>query len=56
MQRVPWPEVDGAGAGTRGVHDTWVINDEELPWLVDADGATCAYQTLPCALCSRAPH
>ncbi|KAM5532186.1 hypothetical protein V8D89_014142 [Ganoderma adspersum] len=36
IQRVPWPEVSG-GSGSRGGYDTWVMTDEEFPWLTDAD-------------------
>ncbi|PIL29662.1 hypothetical protein GSI_08299 [Ganoderma sinense ZZ0214-1] len=38
IQRVPWPEVSG-GSGSRGGYDTWVMTDEEFPWLIDADVA-----------------
>ena len=53
VQRVPWPAVEGsnANANAQTGHDMWVINDEELPWLVDADG-TPRYESLY----SRATH
>ena len=38
IQRVPWPDVGEGDGNARGGYDTWVINEEELPWLVDADG------------------
>lgn len=38
LQRVPWPNVEGEGGNARGGYDTWAVNEEELPWLVDADG------------------
>ena len=38
IQRVPWPSVDGEGGNAGGGYDTWVVNEEEFPWLVDADG------------------
>lgn len=39
IQRVPWPDSSGAG-DRRESYDTWEINEEELPWLVDPDGAS----------------
>lgn len=44
IQRIPWPSYDDAD--TQDDHfrrsligyDTWVLNDHELPWLVDSDG------------------
>ncbi|PCH33349.1 RIC1-domain-containing protein [Wolfiporia cocos MD-104 SS10] len=30
VQRIPWPGIEGGG-------DSWVLNDEEFPWLVDPD-------------------
>ncbi|KAI0762695.1 RIC1-domain-containing protein [Fomes fomentarius] len=41
VQRVPWPNVDGEGGNARGGYDTWAVNEEELPWLVDADVTVC---------------
>ncbi|KAI0735483.1 RIC1-domain-containing protein [Earliella scabrosa] len=41
IQRVPWPDVGEEGGNARGGYDTWVINEEELPWLVDADVTVC---------------
>lgn len=43
VQRVPWPVVQDEGeAPTPNKNDdyynTWVLNDEEMPWLVDSDG------------------
>ncbi|KAH9895558.1 RIC1-domain-containing protein [Epithele typhae] len=40
VQRVPWPDTSGEG-GSKGDYDTWVMNDEEFPWLVDADVSVC---------------
>ena len=47
VQRVPWPsagedqhddiEVDRNQKTELG-HDTWMLNDEEMPWLVDTNG------------------
>ncbi|OBZ79139.1 Guanine nucleotide exchange factor subunit ric1 [Grifola frondosa] len=45
VQRIPWPDVhlhddaneDGGHKKSWGGYDTWVLNDRELPWLVDAD-------------------
>ncbi|RPD81682.1 RIC1-domain-containing protein [Lentinus tigrinus ALCF2SS1-7] len=37
IQRVPWPNLNGEGGHTGGGYDTWVVNEEEFPWLVDAD-------------------
>ncbi len=47
VQRIPWPnydeedeEVDVENPTPKRFtqHDTWVIDDHELPWLVDPDG------------------
>ncbi|KAI0670204.1 RIC1-domain-containing protein [Trametes maxima] len=40
VQRVPWPNADG-GENGRGDYDTWEINEEEFPWLVDPDVTVC---------------
>lgn len=45
VQRIPWPSVDtdteedeeGSKAHLTG-HDTWILNDEELPWLINSNG------------------
>ncbi|KAI0724240.1 RIC1-domain-containing protein [Cerioporus squamosus] len=37
IQRVPWPDVSGEDRHARGGYDTWVVSEEEFPWLVDAD-------------------
>ncbi|RPD63256.1 RIC1-domain-containing protein [Lentinus tigrinus ALCF2SS1-6] len=37
IQRVPWPNLNGEGGHIGGGYDTWVVNEEEFPWLVDAD-------------------
>ncbi|TFK93553.1 RIC1-domain-containing protein [Polyporus arcularius HHB13444] len=37
LQRVPWPDVSGEDGHARGGYDTWVVNEEEFPWLVDAN-------------------
>ncbi|KAH7927372.1 RIC1-domain-containing protein [Leucogyrophana mollusca] len=43
VQRIPWPVYDDAdGEGQTASkslmgYDTWVLNDHELPWLVDTD-------------------
>ncbi|KAF9229601.1 RIC1-domain-containing protein [Gyrodon lividus] len=43
IQRIPWPSYDESDSGTdhsrRSLvgYDTWVLNDHELPWLVDSD-------------------
>ncbi|KAI0336149.1 RIC1-domain-containing protein [Cubamyces sp. BRFM 1775] len=42
IQRVPWPNALGEGGeGTSGGYDTWEVNEEELPWLVDPDVTVC---------------
>ncbi|EIW64556.1 RIC1-domain-containing protein [Trametes versicolor FP-101664 SS1] len=42
IQRVPWPDSSGAGGGHgRESYDTWEVNEEELPWLVDPDVTVC---------------
>ncbi|KAL7285751.1 hypothetical protein ACG7TL_000860 [Trametes sanguinea] len=38
IQRVPWPNTGEAGENGQGDYDTWEVNEEELPWLVDPDG------------------
>ncbi|KAI0651550.1 RIC1-domain-containing protein [Trametes meyenii] len=40
VQRVPWPNASG-GENGRGDYDTWEINEEEFPWLVDPDVTVC---------------
>ncbi|KIJ21502.1 hypothetical protein PAXINDRAFT_95072 [Paxillus involutus ATCC 200175] len=43
VQRIPWPSYDESDSGndlsqrSLGGYDTWVLNDHELPWLVDSD-------------------
>ncbi|KAG9314607.1 RIC1-domain-containing protein [Chiua virens] len=43
IQRIPWPSYDDADdendLSRRSLlgYDTWVLNDHELPWLVDSD-------------------
>ena len=48
IQRIPWPTRDDSDEEAPpqptalARYDTWVINDQELPWLVDLDGEyTC---------------
>ncbi|KAJ8501555.1 hypothetical protein ONZ51_g555 [Trametes cubensis] len=43
IQRVPWPNTLGEGGegATGGGYDTWEVNEEELPWLVDPDVTVC---------------
>ncbi|TBU47374.1 RIC1-domain-containing protein [Dichomitus squalens] len=36
IQRVPWPDISRGGTSGGG-YETWIINDEEFPWLADAD-------------------
>lgn len=45
IQRIPWPQLgEDEVASTRPVsrdfkyYDTWVLNDADLPWLIDSDG------------------
>lgn len=47
IQRIPWPSADddddGAGedqASRQSLagHDTWILNDHELPWLINPNG------------------
>lgn len=47
VQRIPWPTVDDdfndehEGTDPRRTlsgHDTWILNDYELPWLVNPNG------------------
>lgn len=41
IQRVPWPDSSGTGGEHgRESYDTWEVNEEELPWLVDPDGTS----------------
>ncbi|KAF8446212.1 RIC1-domain-containing protein [Boletus edulis BED1] len=43
IQRIPWPSYDDADAENDRSrkslfgYDTWILNDHELPWLVDSD-------------------
>ncbi|KAI0374480.1 RIC1-domain-containing protein [Pilatotrama ljubarskyi] len=39
IQRVPWPETAGENGGEG--YNTWVVGEEELPWLVDSDVTVC---------------
>ncbi|KAI0639098.1 RIC1-domain-containing protein [Trametes polyzona] len=41
VQRVPWPNTGGEGASGREGYDTWEVNEDELPWLVDSDVTVC---------------
>ncbi|OSD05915.1 RIC1-domain-containing protein [Trametes coccinea BRFM310] len=41
IQRVPWPNTGEAGENGQGDYDTWEVNEEELPWLVDPDVTVC---------------
>ncbi|TCD70639.1 hypothetical protein EIP91_002358 [Steccherinum ochraceum] len=47
IQRIPWPvlsEEDGPGMPAQAslkYYDTWILNDQELPWLVDSDVTVC---------------
>jgi hypothetical protein len=49
VQRIPWPIYDETEAGEQTArrsltgHDTWMLNDHELPWLVDPDGKSLFY-------------
>lgn len=48
VQRMPWPSVDDSDSDdddegeprrrTMTGHDTWILNDQDLPWLEDANG------------------
>lgn len=44
VQRIPWPSIDTDTEEDEGVrshltgHDTWILNDEELPWLINSNG------------------
>jgi hypothetical protein len=46
VQRMPWPSIDEDDSDDEDVpqqrtmmgHDTWILNDQDLPWLEDADG------------------
>ncbi|KAG6335629.1 hypothetical protein ID866_3465 [Astraeus odoratus] len=43
VQRIPWPAYDDSDSGDRSVkrslmqYNTWILDDRELPWLVDPD-------------------
>lgn len=50
VQRIPWPAIDDdEEPNSPGQHapyfgfDSWLLNDEELPWLVDPDGLKCLH-------------
>ena len=47
VQRIPWPTVDqdfndevseAEYRRTLSGHDTWILNDNELPWLISPNG------------------
>ena len=48
VQRIPWPSMDdeeieelaegGQPSKALSDHHTWILNDEELPWLINANG------------------
>jgi RAB6A-GEF complex partner protein 1 len=43
VQRIPWPDIGDESEPTQKRsdwvgYDTWVLNDHELPWLIDANG------------------
>jgi RAB6A-GEF complex partner protein 1 len=44
IQRIPWPtrddsdEEDTPQLNILARYDTWVLDDQELPWLVESDG------------------
>ena len=52
VQRIPWPIYDETEAGEQTArrsltgHDTWMLNDHDLPWLVDPDGRHLFYDLL----------
>ncbi|KAI8995415.1 RIC1-domain-containing protein [Trametes punicea] len=41
VQRVPWPDAAKGSENGTGGYDTWVVNEEELPWLIDPDVTVC---------------
>lgn len=42
MQRIPWPRThtrgDDSGDDDADIHDTWELDEYELPWLLDSNG------------------
>lgn len=56
IQRIPWPTRDDSEEEetlqrkTLARYDTWILNDQELPWLVEPDGE---YTNFPCLLVSE---
>jgi RAB6A-GEF complex partner protein 1 len=56
IQRIPWPTRDDSEEEetlqqkTLARYDTWILNDQELPWLVEPDGE---YTSFPCLLVSE---
>ena len=47
VQRIPWPNIEddlneeydeSETKGSLSGHDTWILNDHELPWLVNPNG------------------
>ena len=52
VQRIPWPSVDEvqdeeSSNRTLLGHDTWIINDRELPWLINPNGMTSSFTESP---------
>lgn len=63
MQRIPWPTSDDIMNGVNHEdkrwlgHDTWLLNDEDFPWLKATDGVfikhfTFTFSNLRCS-CRR---
>jgi hypothetical protein len=56
IQRIPWPaiddedlDIDSARARRRRSwtgYDTWMMNEHELPWLLDASGRSSPVPTI----------
>lgn len=56
VQRIPWPTVNDdfndeyeetESRRTLSGHDTWILNDYELPWLVNPNGRLSHYLLSP---------
>lgn len=49
VQRIPWPAYDESETEEQTArrslmgHDTWILSDHELPWLLDPDGRSLVF-------------
>lgn len=50
VQRIPWPTSEDEDQSEDMRHQTspmtWMLNEEEFPWLVDADGSHFSFHVV----------